>query len=265
MWGFALFNLVHIPQHGDPSKHRGNSSRQNLSRTLPDIKSKSKLIKPDIWTWATSFAISLFTFSPKIEPTASSPAMIVCREWTWKSLIFLAEIQTCPGVAPFTTSIRPFAPEASPPTVKTTPATFWEDTVQRSSCIPSVLMLRDFFNRENLLYTVVVPYCFDLSGEFFGGSRVDLVEEVLTRWANCTSRVGIYLNCWGGFSKFLPGEPIVPGWVMVPTSIATSTLFICWELSTFLVMAAAPPVIPLARPREAPWGQYCTHGLLIPI
>ena len=85
MWGFALSNLVHIPQHGDPSKHRGNSPRQNLSRTLPDIKSKSKLIKPDIWTWATSFAISLFTFSPKIEPTASSPAMIVCREWTWKS------------------------------------------------------------------------------------------------------------------------------------------------------------------------------------
>lgn len=39
MWGFALSNLVHIPQHGDPSKHRGNSSRQNLSRTLPDIKS----------------------------------------------------------------------------------------------------------------------------------------------------------------------------------------------------------------------------------
>ena len=129
MWGFALSNLVHIPQHGDPSKHRGNSPRQNLSRTLPDIKSKSNLIKPDIWTWATSFAISLFTFSPKIEPTASSPAMIVCREWTWKSLIFLAEIQTCPGVAPFTTSIRPFAPEASPPTVKTTPATFWEDTI----------------------------------------------------------------------------------------------------------------------------------------
>ena len=32
-----------------------------------------------IWTWATSFAISLFTFSPKIEPTASSPAIIVCK------------------------------------------------------------------------------------------------------------------------------------------------------------------------------------------
>ena len=33
--------------------------------------------------------------------------------------------KTCPGVAPLTTSIRPLAPEARPPTVKTNPATFF--------------------------------------------------------------------------------------------------------------------------------------------
>ena len=71
-----LCHLVHIPQHGHPSKYWGHSSRENLPRTL---HKKSRKVK--IWsssTWATSLAISLFTFSPKIEPTASSPAIIVC-------------------------------------------------------------------------------------------------------------------------------------------------------------------------------------------
>ena len=43
--GFALSNLVHVPQHGDPSKYWGNSPRQNLSRALWETKSKSNLIK----------------------------------------------------------------------------------------------------------------------------------------------------------------------------------------------------------------------------
>ena len=43
----------------------------------------------------------------------------------WNSWTLKKRSKTCPGVAPLTTSIRPLAPEASPPTVKTNPATFF--------------------------------------------------------------------------------------------------------------------------------------------
>ena len=40
LWGFALSsNLVHIPQHGDPTKNWGNSAWQNLSCALMEPKS----------------------------------------------------------------------------------------------------------------------------------------------------------------------------------------------------------------------------------
>ena len=122
----------------------------------------------------------------------------------------------CPGVAPLTTSIRPLAPEARPPTVKTTPATWLQD-----STVPPHL-------QPHLLQLQVLPDRLDFRAQLHGRGWVDLANKVNIRF--CQTR-----------SPF--------------TSMATSTFFICWELRTFLVMAAAPPASPLASPREAPWGQ----------
>ena len=125
LWEFALSSTWYI-SHSMVTPPKTEVTVPDKTFPAPWWSQNHTRVKCDeimIWTWATSFAISLFTFSPKIEPTASSPAIIVCKVKV-KFLNFFWENQTCPGVAPLTTSIRPFAPEASPPTVKTTPATF---------------------------------------------------------------------------------------------------------------------------------------------
>ena len=122
----------------------------------------------------------------------------------------------CPGVAPFTTSMRPLAPEARPPTVKTTPATWSVSSLVSPDLQPHLLQLQ------------VLPDRLDFHTQLHGRGGVDLENKVNIRFCKTLSPL---------------------------TSMATSTFFICWELRTFLVMAAAPPASPLASPREAPWGQ----------
>ena len=192
---FTLSNLVHIPQHGDPSKHWSNSPRQNLSCTLLEPKS----VWGKIWSNPDrNLSDQLCNFLVHILPKDWAHSFKSRNDGLHKvdvKIFCLAENQTCPGVAPFTTSIRPFAPEANPPTVKTTPATFGED---RYGLKPPDLRRKNvgLWVGKDLFDPVVVSHCFHLSGEFFGCSRVDLVEEVFNFRQQLGGKImTVHLNC----------------------------------------------------------------------